>query len=239
MAWREDSRRRRCIEMNTEAQGRNKGFTLIELLVVIAIVSLLAAILFPVFARARENARRGNCLSNLKQIGLATMQYNRDYDDRLPGYYLDDGQNHCPTPSIMWYSGLMPYIQNPQIFMCPSEKKGVNTPFLRCWTWETYPVVYGINQDATAYNLTDNPTLSSQLVNPAELALYGDSAIYDAPIISRNDACSAVPYVSNRHFEGTDFAFADGHVKWLGYSKVCEEAAKPVGFSRLWYLNAP
>src|SRR5690349_12144108 len=68
-----------------------RGFTLIELLVVIAIIALLAAILFPVFARARENARRASCQSNLKQIGLGFHQYTQDYDDRLP--------------LTMWHSG--------------------------------------------------------------------------------------------------------------------------------------
>ena len=68
------------------------GFTLIELLVVFAIIAILAAILFPVFARARENARRASCQSNLKQIGLGIMQYTQDYDEKMPRmfYYIDD-----------------------------------------------------------------------------------------------------------------------------------------------------
>src|SRR6185295_7109401 len=105
------------------------AFTLIELLVVIAIIALLAAILFPVFARARENARRASCQSNLKQMGLATAQYVQDYDDRLPAYYLDDAGNHCPITNVLWYSGLLPYTKNTQIFLCPSEKKNVATPY--------------------------------------------------------------------------------------------------------------
>ena len=69
-----------------DLQKAKRGFTLIELLVVIAIISILAAILFPVFARARENARRASCQSNMKQAGLAFMQYTQDYDERLPQY---------------------------------------------------------------------------------------------------------------------------------------------------------
>src|SRR5690606_6779733 len=72
----------------SENSGAKRGFTLIELLVVIAIIAILAAILFPVFARARENARRASCQSNLKQIGLGLMQYTQDYDERLPAGFL-------------------------------------------------------------------------------------------------------------------------------------------------------
>ena len=97
-----------------------RAFTLIELLVVIAVIALLAAILFPVFARARENARRTSCLSNLKQIGLAVMQYVQDYDEKYPSGEL--------TPFLGGYIGgtgwagdLFPYTKSVQIFKCPSE----------------------------------------------------------------------------------------------------------------------
>lgn len=213
---------------------KKRGFTLIELLVVIAIIAILAAILFPVFARARENARRSSCQSNLKQIGLATAQYVQDYDDRLPSYYLDDGGNHCPVVNVLWYTGLLPYSKSTQIYLCPSEKKNIATPYLRCSTSESYPVTYGINTDATANNSTIQPIHMSQINNPAELGFYSDSKIFDSPQIYRTDACSATPYVSSRHFDGTNFAFMDGHVKWVIYTKVCDEAAKPVGTSRLW-----
>jgi prepilin-type N-terminal cleavage/methylation domain-containing protein/prepilin-type processing-associated H-X9-DG protein len=83
-----------------------KGFTLIELLVVIAIIAILAAILFPVFARARENARRSSCQSNLKQIGLGIMQYSQDFDESMP---FED-----------WDTAAEPYLKNTQIFNCPS-----------------------------------------------------------------------------------------------------------------------
>lgn len=109
-----------------------RAFTLIELLVVIAIIALLAAILFPVFARARENARRSSCLSNTKQMGLALMQYIQDSDERLPFLQEHAGTNpSCPQPYTMtWRSLLMPYAKNKQIFMCPSNpnsKTGVLT----------------------------------------------------------------------------------------------------------------
>ena len=103
-------------------RARAKGFTLIELLVVIAIIAILAAILFPVFARARENARRASCTSNMKQIGLGVMQYTQDYDEkyplppfRTPG---SDGRN------TMWGQTVQPYIKSTQLFSCPSNTQG-------------------------------------------------------------------------------------------------------------------
>src|SRR6056297_1371472 len=105
---------------------RSKGFTLIELLVVIAIIAILAAILFPVFARAREKARQTSCLSNLKQIGLAFRMYVGDYDDTMPGYiiytpvdvvgpYTGDSRGY-----LFWMDVLYPYVKNKQVFVCPS-----------------------------------------------------------------------------------------------------------------------
>jgi prepilin-type N-terminal cleavage/methylation domain-containing protein/prepilin-type processing-associated H-X9-DG protein len=93
---------------------RARGFTLIELLVVIAIIAILAAILFPVFGRARESARRSSCLSNLKQLALATMMYGQDYDEVLPV--------GATQGNSLWnvVAGLEPYVKNRQIFYCPS-----------------------------------------------------------------------------------------------------------------------
>ncbi len=91
------------------------AFTLIELLVVIAIIAILASILFPVFARARENARRASCQSNLKQIGLGIMQYTQDYDEAMPQAAQRD------NPYFGWAQVIQPYIKSYQLFQCPSE----------------------------------------------------------------------------------------------------------------------
>ncbi len=99
------------------------GFTLIELLVVIAIIAILAAILFPVFARARENARRASCSSNLKQIGLGLLQYSQDYDESLPFFFYGaNGNASNPNGTLYkWMDAAYPYIKSEQVFTCPSD----------------------------------------------------------------------------------------------------------------------
>ncbi len=96
---------------------KTMGFTLIELLVVIAIIAILAAILFPVFARARESARASACLSNLKQLGLAWHMYADDFDEYFPC------DNHASNPHLQLVRQLEPYVKNYQIFYCPSAVK--------------------------------------------------------------------------------------------------------------------
>ncbi len=120
-----------------------RGFTLIELLIVIAIMSILAAILFPVFARARENARRTSCLSNLKQIGLGVMQYVQDYDETYPSNYLSTGQ--APPDGVQWSGGIWfwqqiiyPYVKSRQIYFCPSAPRTTDPG--------PYKYNYGANQ---------------------------------------------------------------------------------------------
>lgn len=117
------------VRLNLRPRG---GFTLIELLVVISIIALLAAILFPVFGRARENARRSNCLSNMKQIGLGVFQYIQDYDETMVAQRYGNGTcggqstgNAWTGPNCgtyKWMDAIYPYIKNAQVFTCPSTK---------------------------------------------------------------------------------------------------------------------
>lgn len=107
---------------------KRKAFTLIELLVVIAIIAILAAILFPVFARARENARRASCQSNLKQIGLGILQYAQDYDEKMPrAYYGYPDTSGTPAGNDIigdykWMDVVQPYAKSVQVFNCPATR---------------------------------------------------------------------------------------------------------------------
>lgn len=124
-----------------------KGFTLIELLVVVAIIAVLAAILFPVFARARENARRASCMSNLKQMGLAMMMYTQDYDEHMPSYLLEGhGNKIFPAPNgnkysrQPWFFAIYPYAKSSQLFNCPSESSAI--AYDGGYTATTFPYSY-------------------------------------------------------------------------------------------------
>ena len=109
------------------------GFTLIELLVVIAIIAILAAILFPAFARARENARKASCQSNLKQIGLGLLQYNQDYDETFPNMVSNGGSYYG------WVQLVQPYIKSYQLFQCPSEPTSGSTIISQPYANAYYP----------------------------------------------------------------------------------------------------
>src|SRR5436309_11005749 len=104
------------------SQRRERAFTLIELLVVIAIIAILAAILFPVFAQAREKARTTTCLSNLKQVGLGMQLYAQDYDEKLPasGVYGNQHPLYAQYGWALWVKWIDPYTKNKGIYACPS-----------------------------------------------------------------------------------------------------------------------
>jgi len=121
----------RFTDRQNPRNSSREGFTLIELLVVIAIIAILAAILFPVFARARENARRASCMSNLKQIGLGILQYTQDYDEKMPRSWSGlDSDASKPVGDVSdrykWMDAIYPYVKSEQIFNCPSDNFGTD-----------------------------------------------------------------------------------------------------------------
>lgn len=199
-----------------------RGFTLIELLVVIAIIAILAAILFPVFAKAREKARQTSCLSNVRQLMTAAISYAQDYDEYLPIPY--------PNPAVnggapFWcYNAtygdgvLSPYIKNTQLFVCPSARG--------------YNPGYGISvHDMGYYYLQREDKSLGQITNPSSTIYLGDNDIYNRAtkaIVSAGGGLyiyGANTYgqtylCSSRHNDGGNYAFVDGHAKWMSQSQV-------------------
>lgn len=198
-----------------------KGFTLIELLVVIAIIAILAAILFPVFARAREKARQNNCLSNSKQIGLALMQYVQDYDEKLPRHYFDGDHDGTQGSAgdYTWRSACVPYIQNNQVFQCPSERM---TDVFAGGPDYTANAAYGLNAVHWASGAPDPPGIGgralAELVYPASTILVGESsggAWISIGTDGENTAgLTMTSAASKRHNEGGNWLYCDGHAKW-------------------------
>ena len=192
---------------------RRKGFTLIELLVVIAIIAILAAILFPVFARAREKARQSSCQSNLKQVVLAWLMYVQDYNEMLlPAYISGMGQ---------WPQHLYPYMKNWQIYQCPS-----NYPIRAYPNWD---ISYTINNYvAGLYGLTTLGGINGypNIEAPAETCVFAERWRLDLPsrvgyyITGESGTESGV--LDNvlhpccfLHNDTMNVAFCDGHVKTM------------------------
>ncbi len=107
---------------------KRRGFTLIELLVVIAIIAILASILFPVFAQAREKARQTSCLSNLKQMGLGLMMYSQDYDEQLLGFGNCSIGRPSPGSCVYWQALIQPYVKNRGVTLCPTNVANYGSP---------------------------------------------------------------------------------------------------------------
>jgi prepilin-type N-terminal cleavage/methylation domain-containing protein/prepilin-type processing-associated H-X9-DG protein len=209
---------------------RNNAFTLIELLVVIAIIAILAAILFPVFAQAREKARTTSCLSNFKQLGIAFQMYLQDYDERvLPRYQACPSTGPTdPNAESLWDHTIQPYVKNTQIFICPSSQ---NAHYVDTWGTRGY-LSTGYNQTISGwYYVTADgcgdmilPTLAA-IQYPAKNVMFADSVPGDFTLGYRGylfgNTGINVPYTTTsagsfgvRHTDGTNLTFFDGHAKW-------------------------
>src|SRR2546427_4191845 len=145
--------RRNVTTFRRSIMHRRRAFTLIELLVVIAIIAIMAAILFPVFAQAREKARATQCLSNMKQLGMALMQYVQDYDETYP-YYA--GPVTAQRPELYIWSIFQPYVKNGQVLRCPSDPTPLERDPRRPGDWAP-SFVAGPNQHWNASSSTLDP----------------------------------------------------------------------------------
>jgi prepilin-type N-terminal cleavage/methylation domain-containing protein len=165
---------------------QKKGFTLIELLVVIAIIAILAAILFPVFAQAREKARQASCMSNMKQIGIAALSYAQDYDERTPRNWYGDMGMEATTASgdtperYKWMDAIQPYINNTQVFTCPSASSLLYVPRTSLTAGQT-TLKYGSYAYNRAYGQVDVESDStpagkslSQIAVPTETVWFAE-----------------------------------------------------------------
>ena len=199
---------------------KRRGFTLIELLVVIAIIAILAAILFPVFAKAREKARQSSCLSNFRQLATACLSYAQDYDERMANL----GDYWPPTVMWWWCDKVQPYVKNTQILFCPSYRSG-----------------YGVGYNAQISSYWGTAKCLGDFAHPAENILlaetsgaargnvdyaggcYGCCAGFGSGG-NRSNYTNGPPTsgsAAERHNGGANFAYVDGHAKWNNWTEYC------------------
>jgi prepilin-type N-terminal cleavage/methylation domain-containing protein/prepilin-type processing-associated H-X9-DG protein len=227
--------------------NRRRGFTLIELLVVIAIIAILAAILFPVFAQAREKARQTTCLSNCKQVSLGLMMYMQDQDGAGPiGYY--NSANYCGNNPDMrcWWEAALPYIKNDGVFGCPSASSTIRgimiAPRTSGSAGRVYPtagLTLGYSFALGAVNVNNGPGNVATCPEPARVFMFGDNGngnpygwgyqIAFAQIQKADPSNIAPPWGTGtipaddnitRHHGGSNICFLDGHAKWMRWQQL-------------------
>jgi len=160
-------------------ETRKKGFTLIELLVVIAIIAILAAILFPVFAKAREKARQISCASNEKQLGLAFIQYTQDYDEKYPCGTVTTDVATAVYNGAGWAGQIYSYVKSVGIYKCPDDSTGVTSTTINTVPVTLVPVSYSYNSDLATSNTDTAGTItgSSQPITNAGLSSPASTVI--------------------------------------------------------------
>ncbi len=222
------------MKRNLQLSPRRAAFTLIELLVVIAIISILAAILFPVFGRARENARRSSCASNFKQIGLATIQYAQDYDETMPLFSYNGFAGYNGADGARWADLIFPYIKSTQVFDCPSGTKTVakfaGGQFLDISTYS-----YGFVTPSKAEPVGVAGRNLAEIEDTATTLMFVEDGRQDAgagaetqgrlipslgePLESLGGRLNGFRHTGCKETDfgayGFNAAYADGHVKWV------------------------
>ncbi|MBC7330119.1 prepilin-type N-terminal cleavage/methylation domain-containing protein [bacterium] len=200
-------------------KSKKRGFTLIELLVVIAIIAILAAILFPVFSRAREMARKSQCMSNMRNLATAALMYAQDWDEHF--FLTADAYCGSPTPGcwavqyLYRHAGIYPYIKNEAIMICPSKGQ----PPLELQDWS-----YGWNKCLGPDFWFPHGVSLASIAQPSKVLMFGECHVVWHPISQRNGCCwggQTLPeepdhqrhLVAFRHNDTANIAFVDGHVK--------------------------
>ncbi|MCS6777156.1 MAG: DUF1559 domain-containing protein [Chloroherpetonaceae bacterium] len=242
---------------------KSRGFTLIELLVVIAIIAILAAILFPVFAQAREKARQATCISNMKQFTLGMMMYVQDYDETFPSQ--DPDPSRPQLMDDLWMFVLVPYIKGAprnwadargNIYSCPSN---INLQLVSDSVVQQARIFHGWDL-ATLFNLTRRPDgrwawHNSYCINdsvigetglgfislaawgrPAEEYLFMEST-FDTDVDS-NDVDLEDDEIFMKHTNGMNLAYVDGHVKWMRDARVPTDSSRYNGQGRPVYYSS-
>lgn len=229
---------------NLFRKSKRSAFTLIELLVVISIIALLAAILFPTFARVREMGRRTACQSNLKQMAMGISMYVSDYDDR----YIDYRTMSVDSPWPLMYD---PYVKNKQVLLCPdASDTSAITPNLygtvgtasKPWTGYRYFGSYGYNSWLYCGARANSACQLGQVDSPATTLLLCDSIWVDGWVYNGDTSCPASYNTQtgannsnnmgriciDRHSGGINVAFVDGHVKWSKLENLSKITYQPL-----------